>query len=169
MTTVEALKDLYEALGGSAADVADVMSNTAMLNAVAGLLDGGTDAASNAAAIANIAEVASAGGGGGSTSFRLCLIPNGVSLANVNVVVGANFEAAGAEPVFLKGTGSMFQSISDCPTLYAPKNGWLTISGAPIAEITQGGEHATLLKISETTYGLKVNSEGDVFITLSAN
>lgn len=58
MDNVSALKALYAALGGTAADVADATTIVEVLNAIAVLL-GGTDGATlNPDAIANIAAVA---------------------------------------------------------------------------------------------------------------
>lgn len=59
MTNVEALKALYVALGGTAADVADATTITAVLNIIAAKYEGADDATTNAEAIANIAAVAS--------------------------------------------------------------------------------------------------------------
>lgn len=58
MTNVEALKALYTALGGSAADVANANTIVEVLNAISAKYDGDADATLNADAIANIAEVA---------------------------------------------------------------------------------------------------------------
>lgn len=58
MTNVEALKALYAALGGDAADVADATTITAVLNAIAAKYEGADDATTNAEAITNIAAVA---------------------------------------------------------------------------------------------------------------
>lgn len=41
MTIVEALKNLYAALGGDAADVADVVNNAEMVNKIAELVESG--------------------------------------------------------------------------------------------------------------------------------
>ena len=57
MTNVEALKALYAALGGVAADVADATTITAVLNAIAAKYEGADDATLNAEAIANITAV----------------------------------------------------------------------------------------------------------------
>lgn len=59
MTNVEALKALYVALGGIAADVANATTITAVLNIIAEKYEGADDATTNAEAIANIAAVAS--------------------------------------------------------------------------------------------------------------
>ena len=58
MTNVEALKALYEALGGEAADVENASTSVDVLNAIAAMFDGESDAAINPDAIANIAAVA---------------------------------------------------------------------------------------------------------------
>lgn len=58
MTNVEALKTLYEALGGEAADVENASTIVDVLNAIATMFDGESDAAINPNAIANIAAVA---------------------------------------------------------------------------------------------------------------
>lgn len=58
MTNVEALKALYTALGGDAANVADATTITAVLNAIAAKYEGADDAITNSEAIANIADVA---------------------------------------------------------------------------------------------------------------
>ena len=63
MTNVEALKNLYTALGGNAADVADAVTNVDVLNAIAGFLGGNVDATSISEAIENISAVAPTGGG----------------------------------------------------------------------------------------------------------
>ena len=60
MTNVEALKALYAALGGTADDVADAVTNVEVLNAIADLFEGDDDATTIADAIANITAVASA-------------------------------------------------------------------------------------------------------------
>ena len=59
MTNVEALKALYTALGGSAADVADASTIVQVLNAIAAKYEGEDGATLNAEAIANIAAVTS--------------------------------------------------------------------------------------------------------------
>lgn len=66
MTNVEALKSLYTALGGSAADVANASTSVEVLNAIAAKYEGDDDAILNPDAIANIAAVADSIGGGGS-------------------------------------------------------------------------------------------------------
>ena len=58
MTTVEALKALYTALGGEASDVANASTIVEVLNAIAAKYDGDDDAIINPDAIANIAAVA---------------------------------------------------------------------------------------------------------------
>jgi hypothetical protein len=62
MTTVEALKNVYVALGGTAEDVAEVVTNVEMLRAIFVQLGGDPDAVSaevmNAAVIDAIADVA---------------------------------------------------------------------------------------------------------------
>ncbi len=63
MTNVEALKNLYTALGGNAADVADAVTNVDVLNAIAEFLGGEADATSISEAIENIVPVAPTGGG----------------------------------------------------------------------------------------------------------
>lgn len=63
MTNVEALKNLYTALGGNAADVADAVTNVDVLNVIAGFLGGEVDATSISEAIENIVPVAPTGGG----------------------------------------------------------------------------------------------------------
>lgn len=70
MTTVEALKDLYVALGGELADVQDMSTNVAVLNAISAKYSGASDAVLNPEAVANIAAVADQiGGGGGESDF----------------------------------------------------------------------------------------------------
>lgn len=59
MDNVSALKALYAALGGTAADVADATTIVEVLNAIAVLLGGTGGATLNPDAIANIAAVAS--------------------------------------------------------------------------------------------------------------
>ena len=66
MTTVEALKKLYAALGGEAADVQNLDTNVAVLNAISAKYEGAADAVLNADAVANIAEAVGEGGGGSS-------------------------------------------------------------------------------------------------------
>lgn len=58
MTNVEALKTLYTALGGNAADVENASTIVEVLNEIAAKYDGESDATLNADAIANIAAVA---------------------------------------------------------------------------------------------------------------
>lgn len=57
-TTPEALKDLYVALGGTLADVADMSTSVEVLNAIAAKYEGDDDASLNPDAIENIAAVA---------------------------------------------------------------------------------------------------------------
>lgn len=79
MTTVEALKSLYAALGGSGADVADCQTNVDVLNAIAAKYEGDADALQNAIAVANIAAVADnigGGGGGGDLSTAQVTVNN---------------------------------------------------------------------------------------------
>lgn len=68
MTTVEALKDLYVALGGELADVQDMSTNVAVLNAISAKYSGASDAVLNPEAVANIAAVADQIGGGSGES-----------------------------------------------------------------------------------------------------
>ena len=63
MTNVEALKNLYTALGGNAADVADAVTNVDVLNVIAGFLGGEGNATSISEAIENIVPVAPTGDG----------------------------------------------------------------------------------------------------------
>lgn len=63
MTNVEALKNLYAALGGNAADVADAVTNVDVLNAIAEFLGGEADATTISEAIENISAVAPTGSG----------------------------------------------------------------------------------------------------------
>lgn len=65
MTNVEALKALYEALGGEPADVANASTSVEVLNAIAAKYDGADDAVLNPVAISNIAAIADSIGGGG--------------------------------------------------------------------------------------------------------
>lgn len=58
MTNVEALKALYTALGGDAADVSGATTIVEVLNAIAAKYEGTSTATTNAEAIANIAAVA---------------------------------------------------------------------------------------------------------------
>lgn len=58
MTNVEALKALYQGLGGDSADVANAVTIVEVLNAIAALYSGTATATTNAEAIANIAAVA---------------------------------------------------------------------------------------------------------------
>lgn len=70
MTTVEALKDLYVALGGELADVQDMSTNVAVLNAISAKYSGASNAVLNPEAVANIAAVADQIGGGGTGDFN---------------------------------------------------------------------------------------------------
>lgn len=72
MKNVETLKALYEALGGSAADVANASTSVDVLNAIAAKYEGTADADLNPEAIANIAAVADniGGGSGGDSDFK---------------------------------------------------------------------------------------------------
>lgn len=58
MTTPEALKGLYAALGGNAADVAGMSTTVQILNAIAGKYGGVTTATTTTEAIAAITEIA---------------------------------------------------------------------------------------------------------------
>lgn len=58
MNNVEALKALFAALGGTPSDVAGASTIVEVLNAIAGLYKGATNATQNAEAIMNIANVA---------------------------------------------------------------------------------------------------------------
>ena len=64
-TNVDALKNLYEQLGGDPADVANCSTSVEVLNAIAAKYGGADDAIINPDAINNIAAVASSIGGGG--------------------------------------------------------------------------------------------------------
>ena len=75
MTTVEALKDLYVALGGDLADVQDMSTNVAVLNAISAKYSGASDAVLNPEAVANIAAVADQiGGGSGDSDFSIAQV-----------------------------------------------------------------------------------------------
>lgn len=68
MTNVEALKELFIALGGEASVVENMDSTVDVLNAISAKYGGAGDAVTNAAGIAAITAVAdniSGGGGGG--------------------------------------------------------------------------------------------------------
>ena len=76
-TTVQALKDLYVALGGELADVADCTTNVEVLNAISAKYEGANDANLNPDAIDNITAVAdSIGGGGGATNWEYLTVLN---------------------------------------------------------------------------------------------
>ena len=60
MNNVEALKALYIALGGTASNVTNAVTNVDVLNELSKLFSGDYDATQNAEAIANITAVASA-------------------------------------------------------------------------------------------------------------
>lgn len=66
MKNVEALQALYTALGGEPADVANATTSVEVLNAIAAMFEGESDAVLNPEAIENIAAVADNIGGGGS-------------------------------------------------------------------------------------------------------
>lgn len=74
MTTVQALKDLYVALGGAAADVADCNTNVDVLNVISAKYEGADNAVLNPEAIANITAVAGNIGGGGESDFSTAQI-----------------------------------------------------------------------------------------------
>lgn len=78
MTNPKALKDLYVALGGTAADVENLDTSVEVLNAISVLLGGEDGALVNPKAIENIAEVAS-GAGGGSSISQIDISGNGFS------------------------------------------------------------------------------------------
>ena len=59
MNNVEALKALYIALGGTASNVTNAVTNVDVLNELSKLFSGDYDATQNAEAIANITAVAS--------------------------------------------------------------------------------------------------------------
>lgn len=65
MTNVEALKELYIALGGEASVVENMDSTVDVLNAIAAKYEGDGDALTNAAGIAAITAVADKIIGGG--------------------------------------------------------------------------------------------------------
>lgn len=70
-TTPDALKDLYEALGGDASAVAELDKTIDVLNAFAAKYEGNADAVVIPEAIENIAEVADNIGGGGFIEIAL--------------------------------------------------------------------------------------------------
>lgn len=84
-TNVDALKNLYEQLGGDPADVANCSTSVEVLNAIAAKYGGAADAIINPDAINNIAAVASSIGGGSADlaalidrSITSIVIPDGV-------------------------------------------------------------------------------------------
>lgn len=80
MTNTEALKDLYIALGGTAAEVAGPMSNVDVLNAIAAKFEGDGSAVDNAAAVLNIAAVAGNISGGGEPALGEIVVRNTTTL-----------------------------------------------------------------------------------------
>lgn len=80
MTNTEALKDLYIALGGTAAEVAGPMSNVDVLNAIAAKFEGDGSAEDNAAAVLNIAAVAGKISGGGEPALGEIVVKNTTTL-----------------------------------------------------------------------------------------
>lgn len=85
-TNVDALKNLYEQLGGAPADVANCNTIVEVLNAIAAKYGGSDDAIINPDAINNIAAVASSIGGGSADlaalidrSITSIVIPEGVT------------------------------------------------------------------------------------------
>lgn len=83
-TNLEALKNLYVALGGEEANVEDCSRSVDVLNAIAAMFDGEYDAALNPDAINNIAAVAENIGGGSK--------PVGIALAPVNIKNSTTFK-----------------------------------------------------------------------------
>lgn len=90
-TNVDALKNLYEQLGGDPADVANCNTSVEVLNAIAAKYGGATDAIINPDAINNIAAIASSIGGGSADlaalidrSITSIVIPDGVKKVGVN-------------------------------------------------------------------------------------
>lgn len=89
MTTVQALKDLYVALGGAAADVADCNTNVDVLNVISAKYEGADNAVLNPEAIANIAAVADqiGGGGGGDSDFSTATVTINNTVENSSIGV----------------------------------------------------------------------------------
>lgn len=85
-TNVDALKTLYEQLGGDPADVANCSTSVEVLNAISSKYGGAADASINPDAINNIAAIASSIGGGSADfaalidrSITSVVIPEGVT------------------------------------------------------------------------------------------
>lgn len=92
MTTVEALKALYVALGGAEKDVSDCVTNVDVLNVISAKYQGADDAVLNPEAIANITEVAGNIGGGSSDTATVEVdIGGGASLIAPNVYSDDDF------------------------------------------------------------------------------
>lgn len=121
MTNVEALKALYTALGGDAADVADATTITAVLNIIAAKYEGADDATTNAEAIANIADVAGSiePGGSGSIKTIRAIAKNATKInlymAGMDITVDWG---DGTEPQVIHGDASL-DSIELTPHEYA--------------------------------------------------
>ena len=76
MTTVEALKTLYTALGGESSDIENVSTTVGVLNMIGTLFEGKGNATVNSEAVANIAAVAENITGGGSESNSIVFTDN---------------------------------------------------------------------------------------------
>lgn len=103
MTNVEALKALYTALGGEAAEVENASTIVEVLNAIAAKYEGEDDATANAEAIANIAAVADNIGGGGNAEFIAtpAAFKPSTNLANIEIPEGVTSIATSAFANFI--------------------------------------------------------------------
>lgn len=115
MTTVEALKDLYVALGGELADVQDMSTNVAVLNAISAKYSGASDAVLNPEAVANIAAVADqiggGGGGGGESDFSTAQV------TIVNPPMFLNLPVLVDNPEYVTGIMSKYYPLEDENTI----------------------------------------------------
>ena len=161
MTNPEALKVLYEALGGEAETVADKTKTVDVLNDIAALLDGDDDAKLNSEAIYNIAQVATGGGdfttaqvtvtngSGGDVDFHIVQLSDvDGSLQSVGLI--ENNATKNFEIVIKNGvaTGGYFKDTNDTTVLtntmqltggVSAQGSWyVNVSGAGTITLTDG-------------------------------
>lgn len=120
MNNVEALKSLFEALGGEAADVADANTSVDVLNAIAKQFDGEDDAVLNPEAIANIAAVADGmSGRSGDVQFGSITV---TKTYNVQMTVyGVDFNPYAETDNELSFVGTQLENLNQAYEIKIPK------------------------------------------------
>lgn len=159
MTTVEALKDLYVALGGELADVQDMSTNVAVLNAISAKYSGASDAVLNPEAVANIAAVADqiGGGGSGESDFSTAQVTFSGMWPPTTIFIGL-VENRGISAVLPMGTQTLVLYNGSQVVPNIATDGTITATGDIEVSIDEGADYPTVTISGNGTLSISESS-----------